>query len=248
MGRSASFDANIAISNKLDASIVNELVTKLRATGDEDAKEKLILSHMRLALYIAGRYMVNNRRRQDDLISAALYGLTVAVDKSKHVLKDNNITPYIYVTVEHYVRDFVFKDSLVPIPRETYKKMQASGGIGQFTTYFEMTHLDDTDEENWSYPELIDRLPSVSDDVTNLELDEFKKKIHRDDDTLVYVLDRLIEGYTYREISDEIGVTHSRIQQLVKIMRNNYFGEKACTLNKYFRNGRRATKCLKTLT
>jgi len=199
-------------SQRLPEDEVIALVQQLRATGDKDARDKLIASHMPLAAWVARRYAYHHPNRTEDILSAGFLGLTQAVDWAAVRLKDDHITPYISVTVKRFIRDFIEADSLMPIPRKTFKKMQVKG---EQVPFFAPVESCQADEENYIPADITENTPSIVDDRTP---DELLAHIIRDDRDQV-IVDLLMEEYTMQEIGDELDISKQRVSMLVADIR-----------------------------
>lgn len=101
-------------------------ILKLTREGDTDAKEILILSHLRLAISIVNRYTrsFDCNYLADELDNAAIVGLVTAVDNvARGRVKHDNVTGYIVTVVHRYISDCLRKSSLIPVPRgHVYRK------------------------------------------------------------------------------------------------------------------------------
>lgn len=99
-----------------------ELIRK----GNTEAKNELIMCHVRLAISIVDRYILkfNCRHLDDELDDAAIEGVIVAIDRvQRGYLKHDNVTAYIVVVVHRYISDCLRKSSLIPTPRgHVYRK------------------------------------------------------------------------------------------------------------------------------
>jgi RNA polymerase sigma factor (sigma-70 family) len=84
---------------------------------------------MQLVRSIGIWYAKRNRRAADDLVSAAYLGLCQAVAWAPERLKDNNITPYIVVTVHRFCREAIEADHTVIVERRARKHYIATRGL-----------------------------------------------------------------------------------------------------------------------
>lgn len=101
-----------------DALILKSSVLK----GKPGARDDLIMSHMRVAFTIAGRY-TRHGADTEDMTSAALEGVVTAVDKiARGALKHDNVTGYICSYVHRFCTDFIDHNSVVYIPRSQKNK------------------------------------------------------------------------------------------------------------------------------
>lgn len=102
-----------------------ELLKSIRE-GSIEAKNELILGHIRLAISIVDRYIVNFSCRylDDELDDAAIEGVVVAVNRIEQGhMKHDNATGYIVKFIHNYVSNCLRKSRVVPAPRgHLYKK------------------------------------------------------------------------------------------------------------------------------
>lgn len=88
------------------------LILKSVEAENKEAMDAMILGHMRLAMSLVARYNQPN----DELVSAALYGLVKAVHHiSKGRLKHDNPTGYIVTFIHAEIKRVFKKKSLVPL-------------------------------------------------------------------------------------------------------------------------------------
>jgi len=206
------------IPEQLDDATIQKLVAEYKETRSLVLRDQIIESHIRLAMGVVARFVGHNRRRKDDLISAALHGLTQAVEWAPDRLKDDNITPYIWATVMRFVRDFLSKDRVVTIERRAFKEMIESGGVYSAVPYLYRVEADDSDEENYLESEYVDQTPPVYDEPTT-ELEEMIQHLHKHDEMMVFIIDSLVKGHTLQEIGHELGYTKQYISKLVAEIR-----------------------------
>lgn len=93
---------------------------KLVRKGNTEAKNELILGHVRLAVSIVDRYIIiYSCRHSDDMLdSAAIEGLTVAVNRVEQGhLKHDNVTGYIIKFIHNYISECLRKLPPVYTPR-----------------------------------------------------------------------------------------------------------------------------------
>lgn len=212
MRSSASFKVDFKIPERLDDATIQKLCKQWRLSGCTKSRDEIIKSHTRLALYLAGQYIKTNRRREDDLICQALLGVTQAVAWAPERMVDNNITPYIMATVKRFIRDFLEQDQLVTIERQAFKKMLESGESVQAIPYFRKIEEDERDEENPTSGYYEDCTTAIYDDYFDKE---FYQYLHRNNTRLIAILDGLIEGYTFQEIADKLGITKQYVSVLL---------------------------------
>jgi len=200
------------MNQRLPEDEVISLVQQLRATGDKDARDQLIESHVPLAAYIGRKFAYHYPERRDDIIAASFLGLTQAVDWAATRLTDDTIAPYISTTVKRFITDFIESDSLMPIPRKMYKQLRVKGSLLPFFNSMESSQ---EDEENYCPADYTENVPSVEFDEG---ADELLAHIIRDDRDQV-IIDLLLEHYTMQEIGDELGLSKQYISMLIGSIR-----------------------------
>lgn len=215
----ASFKTEFEIPQRLDEATIQALTQQLRSTGCQEARDAIIESHIRLAMGVVSKFVGANRRRQDDIISAALHGLTQAVEWAPERLRDNNITPYIWATVQRFIRDFLAQDQVVTIERREFKRRLEANGLHETVPYLYKIEASDSDEENFVESEYKDVTPAVHDDTPGTELKELERHLHRQDETMVFIIDQLVAGYTMDEIGKSLGYSKQYISRLVAEIR-----------------------------
>lgn len=83
----------------------------------------LIESHMRLGCAIAGRY-VRLGGNSDEMVSSAMLGITVAVDRVKRgLLGHDNITGYIIHYIHQHCAEALRLDCVIPVPQHNDSKI-----------------------------------------------------------------------------------------------------------------------------
>lgn len=163
--------------------------------GDTAAREELIMTHMRVAFSIAGKY-AKHGASSDDMTSAALEGVVSAVDKiAEGVLEHDNVTGYICSYVHRYCTNFIDHNSVVYVPRSQKNKpiVQSLPDVPD-SECFDMVVFDDLIEK-----------------ITKSELDAKVIEFRR-------------QGYTNQETADKIGVSCATVirtrQSLLKRYRS----------------------------
>lgn len=224
----------------LDEKVLNDLVQRLR-DGDLSVKTEIINGHMRLAMSIVAEFATPHRA--DDLVGEALLGLTQAVVWSgPHAdpgnpdtilpsrLHDNNITPYIATTIRRYIRDFISTDRAVFMPGRTFRKKVADGEIDPngdnsnpvliAVVSIRLLVLEDDPRATFAdnveartVPTIPFTIPSARPEEPSVEFtDALQAAICTEDEK--NVIERRKQGYKYREISEQIGLSIPRIGQI----------------------------------
>jgi RNA polymerase sigma factor (sigma-70 family) len=184
---------------------LKELVIRLK-DGDDRVIDTIIEGHIRLATSIAGRYLWKHPLRVDDIVSAALVGVTQAVHWARERLKDYNITPYITTTVHRHISDFLEKDQLIHVGRQY---IRSRGGYQAFSEIdpkiFKFARpftVDTGDEENPR--EEVDPSLAVEDSTAAMDLAEAIEYLQLSEDDCTILIMKS-EGYTTHEIGAAIG-------------------------------------------
>lgn len=87
---------------------------ELTKAGSTEAKDELILSHIRLAFSIVNRLHTSD----NELKSAAVEGVVHAMSRvSKGHLSHDNVTGYIVHFIHQYIGEYIRKISSIPMPR-----------------------------------------------------------------------------------------------------------------------------------
>ena len=221
MSKSASFKLpeGFIIPDRLDDETVQQLTKEYRSSSCIKLRDRLIESHVRLALNMAGKYMHGQRRRQDDLIGAALQGLTQAVTWAPERMTNNNITPYIVSTVKRFLTDFLQKDSIITIERRAFKKMiEENKGSISFVPYFMEVEPDESDPDNYQAGYYDDNTPAVCDDSC-LEKEELIDFLAKDDKRMLIILELLLQDKSQVEIADELSLSKQYVSKLMQKLR-----------------------------
>ncbi len=153
-----------------------------------------------LVYKICGKYVMGFPNKRDDIRGAAMLGMCEGISQARKK-KIENVAGCVYINVHKEIIDFLLKDRLIQIPRSYIRKMKylamETGELESFKVkdLFPMIfstakyEFDDwkvaTDDARWFL---------VFDAMKWLDLTEFEQDI----------VWKRIEGYTYREISEEL--------------------------------------------
>lgn len=105
------------------------LICEIKA-GSVLAAHEAILTHLRLALNIVGRYMtlLDNKTRSDELVSAATEGLCHGVQKIKEgELKHENLTGFLTEYMHRFISECLEKTAMVCVPARTKRHKKQHG-------------------------------------------------------------------------------------------------------------------------
>lgn len=237
---------------KLDDEALSSLVQKLR-DGDDSVKHSIIEGHMRLAMSIVAEFATPFRA--DDLVGEALLGLTQAVEWSgPHTidgvdhpsrLHDNNITPYIASTIRRFLRDFISTDRSVFMPGRTFRAKAAAGEINpdgdnvdaaivgvvrlQLLVIAEDPRAEGDGDGVPDRPHLNTpfTVPQARQEEPSLEFsDALTLAVRTEDERRVIELRK--QGFKYREIAEQIGLSLPRIGQLNAAVEERFNALYAC--------------------
>lgn len=209
---------HIAFPSALKEEEKPALILKIRA-GNKDAADKVILSHVRLALTIAGRYLTKGRSRiapltmgyqdrdfctsykeSDDLVSASLEGLCHGVNKIKtEGLPHNNLTGYLTETMHRFISEYLDHLPVVRVPGRTKRDRRLKGtGIKQ-------------PESSQLTEKIIEiQFDKKINTTSQLELDEILDKIAQSP-TERTIIQLRIEGHKDDWIADYVGLCKTSV-------------------------------------
>jgi len=197
----------------ITAEELDSLVTRYRA-GDDSCRGDLILAHIDTAQVTAIHYYMKYPNKYFDIISSAYLGLCQAVTWAQKKLVDNNITPYIIVTIRRFISEYIDDDSLIRIPRSAIRKMLKLND-DEIEAMFPKT-IDNIDVKNQAdKPQFYIDVYEV---INRLGLTNREKQI----------LKLRVQGFTYREIGDELQIDHAWIARKIysiRIKAKKYIGE-----------------------
>lgn len=188
-----------------------EVLTHRLRLGDTHVRDALIESHMPLAIHLAQRYPKGKR---DDYIAQAFLGVTQAVDWAPTRLTDDNISPYVRVTIRRFLNEFFTSDSLLPIERRAYAKMAEEN---KFVPYVRTIEAVEDDEENYVPSDDLDVCPAVVDDEA-LVGRELYNHVVKDGKTQT-IIEGLMKGLSMEAIGASMGCSKQYISKQVAIIR-----------------------------
>lgn len=177
---------------------------KLIREGSVEAKNELILGHVRLAVSIVDRYIGNFGCKflDEELDDAAIVGIVVAVNRIEQGhLKHDNVTGYIVMFIHNHVSSYLRKSFIVPMPRGHPYKRNIS------------IHSSRNDRDKNYDPWARDTNPGALLEVKDLIDCSIRNEQER------RVVDLKIAGYTDKEVAkimDMAQVTVFRIRQTLK--------------------------------
>ena len=189
------------------------LYTERLRAKDESVIEPLILHHIPLAAHFAGQIEKQFGYREGECLSAgfaALVGTINRIFKSETpILHDNNITPYLIICIKGAILDYLQHDHLMPVSRTTLKK-----GIKNLPRLTPITMLPSGFET--SIDHLLEHRDYVESDLqgTYIEMGLSERDIK--------ILQMKLEGYTYQEIADQIGLSLPMIGKIFHSIQDKF--------------------------
>lgn len=167
----------------LNEPIAQKLAVLVRL-GDQDCFDEMVKGYMRLALSIVGKYLrlLKSKRFIDDLVSAAMEGVVLAINDVKENQPVENyaahVATHVHGELGHLLR--------------TMNSNQVKFESGMLLDYDRLI-LEMRDDENYARVEGI-----IEDNIEN-ELEAQVVKLRK-------------EGYTDEEIADQLEVSRSTVQ------------------------------------
>jgi len=196
------------LPNQLSLPELTDLLAKHRA-GDTDARETLIMSHVRLVLQICGGYVARYPKKKDDIVSAAMIGLVEAVDRMcAHV--HNNIGGYITIKVHSAIHKFLSEDHVIRIPQKQIKKMREEN-ILPYTINLHGKVQEDEDNTAYTNDAEISLLPPQYDE-NDYEIHDFLNYLSTQEQE---VLKLRLENHTGRDIAKILRISPARVSQIL---------------------------------
>ncbi len=114
-GKSVRNPFGIELPYQLSTADLDYLVRHLRAgLITKEEKHELYISHVRLAIRIAGSYAWLAPHLISDLIQAAMLAIAEAVASAPERLHDNNITPFITTRIRGALHDEIAAQFIMP--------------------------------------------------------------------------------------------------------------------------------------
>lgn len=208
---------------------LTSLVTRLKS-GDTEVINEIVMGHLRLGLHIASRYGSLYPDKIDDIVGVMTLALVKYVRKARHALRDNNITPYLTTNIHEKILDFVENDHCVNMPSRTVRHYVYTGNSKLDTVPVPIAiHKDYYEEYESPNHQDIYKSPENSGsfvvlettDENLIEINELLEKVTPD-----FIERRVIElraqGYTYSEISPQVGYSVSSIHLIVNTVEKRF--------------------------
>ncbi len=175
-----------------------KLLKRVRV-GNSEAIEKMILGHIRLAFSIVSRYVNSFPYFVDDLKSAAIMGVVIAVNKIAKNSMDShdNVTGYIVINVNYVIRREIQNNLAIQSPRNKKVLLVTSGVSWNVRT---------------RHSQLSSQLYEIWDSVDSLTEDQLEKQI----------LELRSEGHTDNEVAEFLGLSRSSVTRIRKNLFEKY--------------------------
>jgi len=112
------------LPERIDEDELERRVIALRA-GDMSQVNPISMSLLRLVMSLVQNFA--HPRRTPDLIGTALLTLVESVTNAATQLNDNNIVPYVSVSVSMRLKDAIGRDHVVCVPPRQLRRLRAKG-------------------------------------------------------------------------------------------------------------------------
>ena len=231
---------------KLSHKETIELLKLYQTTKDESAKEKLILSNLKLVLSLVQKY--NQRAHNlDDLFQVGVIGLIKSIenfDTSLDVRFSTYAVPLILGEIKRYIRD----NSPMRIPRSlrdlAYKALLTNEGyvkkynkeasttelakilnVDEFTLVEALSSTNgvsslsqEVQNDGQSQIDLESQIPDPKNDMddSHIFIDLNEAMKHLDKKELKVINERYFQGYTQSEIAKELYVSQAQVSRIEK--------------------------------
>jgi RNA polymerase sigma factor (sigma-70 family) len=196
------------------------------------------------ALKIAKFFSRGRFSKRDDIMGAAMHGLVVAATSAcTGSLYDTNLDKYVRVTIRSYVRNFLQRDFIIPIPRKEFKRRMLlvpdfsdwllvttnnkglansvfREGVVEVIPIIQFLGRELDNEDGDGDESLIDNIPAPA-EVTREQIRDvlFQLGLSTRDARIIYMR---LEGYTQGEIATKFSVTEPRICQILEEIRSRW--------------------------
>jgi DNA-directed RNA polymerase specialized sigma subunit len=204
------------IPDEIDSDILISLVKQLR-NGDTSVIDKIINGHIKLAISIACRYVSQQPRYVDDIISEAMQGLTIAVKDAPKKLKDDCITPWIVTNVHRYIHDFLSKNNIFYIPQSTIYRKHKKGESIKIPKVFPIQENNTTKDQKVKKKDS-EIVSSKEEDVRDI-METINAAIWHENDRRKREIKQMVislraNGYNDREIAEMLDLSISYVQRM----------------------------------
>jgi DNA-directed RNA polymerase specialized sigma subunit len=214
--------------NGLTPERLLELTKKLRL-GIETAsdRQEIAESFIHLALAIAGRYATPTRRKLDDFVSCALFGIVNALNKAKEKLQDDNLKAWIIGNIHGFCKRFRTMDHIHRVPQTTNSNRKRQGKeIIPFkaTVLFSELEYDkssETSESGIDNKKIFFDIADKHDEIAESDVRELLYRVC-DDEVDRQIIDLRIEGYVDQEIADILQRSLIFVYRRRAIIQNRY--------------------------
>jgi RNA polymerase sigma factor for flagellar operon FliA len=194
-----------------------------RKTGDQQAKDALVLKYLHLAKYIAGRmaiYLPADIDRRD-VTSWAVVGLLEAVE-NYDLAQKVSFSTFAFYRIKGEIQDGIRSLDWLPRPqRERVKRIYAAADKLRASLGREPNPDEVADEANMNLDDVLESL-SKSSSAELLSLDQPLGKTHRTIDDQELTLEGTVQdpGESPREIAEKTSALEALAQEIPKLNEN----------------------------
>ena len=202
-----------------DKEKTRELFRRYKETGDPDAREQLVMSHMNLVRFLANKFK-NRGEPLDDLMQVGYLGLLKAIDRfdpERGLEFTTFATPTILGEIKRHFRD---KGWSVRVPRRLQElsakvnqatdklinELQRSPKVEEIAEYLDVTvdEVLEAMESSSAYTSVPIEAPGASDS------DDAPSILDR------YAELRFVKGMTQIEIAKKLGISQVQVSRLLR--------------------------------
>ena len=221
-----------------DKEKTRELFRRYKETGDPDAREQLVMSHMNLVRFLANKFK-NRGEPLDDLMQVGYLGLLKAIDRfdpERGLEFTTFATPTILGEIKRHFRD---KGWSVRVPRRLQElsakvnqatdkltnELQRSPKVEEIAEYLDVTvdEVLEAMESSSAYTSVPIEAPGASDSDDDNELDFTDDRLVIEEAIRDFsprereVIElRFVKGMTQIEIAKKLGISQVQVSRLLR--------------------------------
>ena len=221
-----------------DKEKTRELFRRYKETGDPDAREQLVMSHMNLVRFLANKFK-NRGEPLDDLVQVGTIGLIKAIDRfepERGLEFTTYATPTILGEIKRHFRD---KGWSVRVPRRLQElsakvnqatdkltnELQRSPKVEEIAEYLGVTvdEVLEAMESSSAYTSVpieapgasdSDDAPSILDRYDRLVIEEAIRDFSPREREVIEL--RFVKGMTQIEIAKKLGISQVQVSRLLR--------------------------------
>ena len=220
-----------------DKEKTRELFRRYKETGDPDAREQLVMSHMNLVRFLANKFK-NRGEPLDDLMQVGYLGLLKAIDRfdpERGLEFTTFATPTILGEIKRHFRD---KGWSVRVPRRLQElsakvnqatdkltnELQRSPKVEEIAEYLDVTvdEVLEAMESSSAYTSVPIEAPGASDSDDNeldftddrLVIEEAIRDFSPREREVIEL--RFVKGMTQIEIAKKLGISQVQVSRLLR--------------------------------